>query len=197
MAANFSAKNKLGDDHPLARRASPAASIHYEPLAEGQSGTLQSLAAMRAAVLGQIPPDYSGYRDPYNQQAAISIVRGSANEIAALLRFVRDQIFYVNHPWNMQVVKDCKRTLESRQGDCVSKSVCLATLLAACGITPQFIAQAPDGENFSHVYVEADVNGRYVPLDPTADGRDGRPYGDIGWFQVLPREGLERVYQIF
>jgi transglutaminase-like putative cysteine protease len=194
-AKNSRAVNQTGNYTPMNR--SYAASLHVEPLADGIDGTFQTLAAMRSAVLGQIPPDYSGYQDPYNAQAAASIARGSASDVAALLRYVRDSILYVDHPWNMQVVKDCKRTLESKTGDCVSKSVCLATLLAARGISSQFVAQAPNGEDHDHVYVQAFVNGQWLSLDPTADGRDGRPFGEIGWSQKLPDGGIETPYSIF
>jgi transglutaminase-like putative cysteine protease len=159
---------------------------------------MQSLGAMRDAVLGQIPPDYSGYQDPYNQQAVKRILGTRFGSVVnPLFAYVRDSILYVDHPWNMQVVKDCRRTLESRQGDCVSKSVCLATLLAARGIVSRFVAQAPDGVNHDHVYVQALVNNQWLALDPTADGRDGRPFGDVGWRQVLPIGGIETPYPIF
>ena len=97
----------------------------------------------------------------------------------------------------MQVVKDCRRTLESGSGDCVSKSVCLATLLATCGIESRFVAQATDGENYDHVYLQARLDGQWVSLDPTADGKGGRPLGDVGWAQVLPEGATETTYPIF
>lgn len=194
MAANYSAV-KTTDYNPRGTRY--AASIRYEPLRPGLDGTLQTLSVMAQAVRGEISPDHSGWSSPDNQQVAASIVRGSDNEAAALLRFIRDQIHYVEHPWDMQVVQDCRRTLESRAGDCVSKSVCLATLLGARGIVSRFVAQAPDGVNHDHVYVEALINGQWVPLDPTADGLNGRPLGDVGWRHVLPEGGIETPYPVF
>jgi|SRR5882672_377387 len=196
-AKNSRAVSKTGNYTPMNR--SYAASLHVEPLQDGIDGTFQTLAVMRSAVLGQIPPDYSGYEDPYNNQMAMHIVGGPWRSLAPdkLLQFVRDQILYIDHPWNMQVVKDCRRTLESKTGDCVSKSVCLATLLATWGIHSQFVAQAPNGEDYDHVYVQAFVNGQWVSLDPTADGRDGRPFGEVGWSQKLPDGGIETPYSIF
>ena len=181
----------------LAHSSVPAASLHVEPLINGIGGTYQTLDAMARAVRGEIPPDYSGWDDLYNQKAASSIVFGGGDQLAALLAFVRDSIQYVNHPWNMQVMQDCRRTLESRQGDCVSKSVCLATLLACRGVASRFVAQAPDGQGHDHVYVQADIDGQWVSLDPTADGREGRPFGDVGWSQTLPVGGIETPHSIF
>jgi Transglutaminase-like superfamily len=196
MAANFSAI-KTSDYHPFATR-NYAASLHVEPLREGIDGTFQTLAAMAQAVNGQISPDFSGYQDSHNIEAANAIIGTSFGWTAKpLFQFVRDSILYINHPWNMQVVQDCKRTLEFQTGDCVSKSVCLATLLACRGMASRFVAQAPDGANYDHVYVQVLRNGQWVSLDPTADGRDGRPFGDVGWSQTLPDGGIETPYTIF
>ncbi len=201
MAANTGAYPTTAIDQHLAHRIAPAASpspsVEYRALLGGDAGTFQTLDVMAQSVRGEIPPDYSGYRDAYNAQAAGAIVRGNVIAPVALLRYVRDQISYVDHPWNMQVVKDCRRTLESGSGDCVSKSVCLSTLLASCGITSRFVAQATDGQNYDHVYVQARLDGKWVSLDPTADGIEGRPLGDVGWSQVLPDGGIETPYSIF
>jgi len=188
--------------HPASNLSAPAVTTYY-PLADGAGGTLQTLSLMRECVIGQAPPDYSGYTDPHNLSAATQICAMSGNadatqqaQIAALFAFCRDQISYIEHPFNMQVVQDCKRTLESRQGDCVSKSVCLATLLACMGITSRFVAQAPDDDGFTHVYVEAWGDNDWLALDPIADGQQGRPLGDVGWRQQLPDGGFETPYEI-
>jgi hypothetical protein len=198
MGAAFPTHNNLQPDYVVTAPA-VSHSVSYSPLAEGVEGTIQSLDAMRRAVLGQIAPDFSGFSDAYNQQAAMAIVGGPWKSEApqALLAYCRDQIQYINHPWDLQVVQDCRRTLESGTGDCVSKSVCLATLLACWGIESRFVAQAPQDGDFSHVYVEANLDGQWVALDPTADGKDGRPFSSVGWFQRLPDGGFETTYTIF
>jgi len=194
MAATSSATVSTSNYNP--ERCASAAT-YCEPLLEGVGGTFQALDAMARAVRGEISPDFSGYRDAHNAAAALGIGRESINPAVALFRYVRDQIAYVDHPMSVQVVKDCQRTLESGEGDCVSKSVCLATLLASLGIEPRFVAQARDGANYDHVYVEAYLSGQWVALDPTADGKDGRPLGDVGWSQQLPSGGIETSYPIF
>jgi hypothetical protein len=50
------------------------------------------------------------------------------------------------------------------------------------------------------VYVEAQLaegSKDWTALDPTADGRDGRPGGDVGWTQRLADGGFEMSYSIF
>jgi hypothetical protein len=191
---------------PALSHSYPEPVVTYSPLAEGVEGTFQTLDAMRGAVMGDIPPQFSGYQDQFNLRAAQTICESSLppagtgddrSQIAALFAFCRDQINYLDHPWNMQVVKDCKRTLESREGDCVSKSVCLATLLASLGHASRFVAQAPSNNDYDHVYVEVWTDGQWLALDPTADGQEGRPLADVGWRQALPAGGIETPYTIF
>lgn len=174
-------------------------SISREPLADGVDGTIQTLELMASTVRGGMPPDHSGFADVLVRKTAAAIVgryRG-ASPLAALFLYVRDSISYIDHPWNEQVVQDCRRTLELRTGDCVSKSVCLSTLAASLQFTPRFVAQCPDGAEFNHVYVEVWDGGQWLPLDPTADGQGGRPLGGVGWFQVLPDYGCEMTQNIF
>ncbi|MBO0719207.1 MAG: transglutaminase domain-containing protein [Blastocatellia bacterium] len=175
----------------------------YQSLSEGTQGTLQTLGAMRDAVTIGLPPEYVSYKDGSNAVAAARITSYSPDTskhqlAAAIYQFARDQVSYIDHPWNMQVVQDAKRTLQLRTGDCVSKSVLVSTLLASLGIKSRFVAQATTIEGFDHVYVEAQLeDGSWLALDPTADGKDGRPAGHVGWSQRLADGGFEMAYEIF
>lgn len=170
---------------------------------DGAEGTFQALDLMARAVRGECAPDFSGYDDPYNRHAARQIIAHAAprattwDVMAALFRWCRDRVLYVDHPWNVQQVQDARRTIERRTGDCVSKSVCLATLLASQGIVSRFVAQCPDGEDYSHVYVEAWMGWDWIGLDPVASGTEGRPLGEVGWRQALPDGGFESTQEIF
>lgn len=176
------------------RASSP--SIELFLLEMGSEGTYQTLDAMAACVRGECPPDFSGCQDEWIRRKAEDIVRNvkgqDANgEIKALFDFVRDKITYRKHPINQQRLQDCRRTLEFRSGDCVSKSVCLATLLAALGYEPRFVAQNLDGNEYSHVYVEVETPSGWLPLDPVAETQP------MGWTQPLPATGHETVQSIF
>lgn len=170
--------------------------IEYRPLAEGSAGTFQALDAMKAAVFGQIPPDYSGYMDEFNRRAAEKVCAGVPGQddraqIAALFDYVTHTIKYVPHPVNQQRVQDCRRTLELGSGDCVSKSICLVTMLASIGHEARFVAQCLDGDSYSHVYVECQTPGGYLALDPVAEDKP------IGWFQPVPDGGFETTWSCF
>lgn len=173
--------------------------VTYKPMSDGTAGTIEALTAMKQAVLKGFPPEYSGYEDPFNQSyaKALTAYQYDGEPAAALYRFCRDEIAYIDHPWNQQVVQDSKRTILLRTGDCVSKSVCLSTLLASLSRLSRFVAQASTPDGFDHVYVEAWVAGKWVALDPTADGLNGRPRGDVGWTQTLHDGGFEMAFAIF
>jgi transglutaminase-like putative cysteine protease len=171
-------------------------SVEYRPLFDGDAGTFQTLDAMRDAVLGRIPPDYSGINDPFNIRAARSICASAPNDeraqIAALFNWVIANITYTPHPWNQQTVQDARRTLELKQADCVSLSVLLATLAAALGYQSQFVAQWIDGESASHVYLEVFMpSGEVIALDAVASDQP------IGWRQPTEDGGFEVPWPIF
>jgi transglutaminase-like putative cysteine protease len=168
----------------------------YLPLSDGPEGTFESLEWMARAVRGEVPPHYSGYLDDYNRWAAQKItgrLSGAIgrSEIAALFDYVSHRLKYESHPFNQQTIQDCRRTLEIGSGDCVSKSVCLATLLASFGCPVRFVAQSPDCREYTHVYVEAFLDGQWVALDPVAEDQP------MGWRQPLPDGGCETPWEIF
>lgn len=195
MAANYGAKFMAGDgcstSNPRAYAANPF-TIEYRPLAGAQVGIFQTLDAMRDAVLGAIPPDFSGYQDAYNQCAAAEICAGARGAacLSALFHFVANSIEYKPHPHERQWLQDCRRTLEIGAGDCVSKSVCFATLSACLGFKPRFVAQN-DGGEFLHVYVEVLTPEGWAPFDPVANDEPQ------GWTQPLPDGGFETPWEIF
>ena len=182
-------------DHHLAfDNTAPAVSL--VPLVEGAQGTWQTLNAMRDCVLGQVPPDYSGYQDEFNISAANNICArsspGHKAQIAALFNYCAHKIQYLEHPINQQVCQDARRTIEIGSGDCVSLSVLLSTLLACLGYHSRFVAQCLDGNDYSHVYVEVlTPDGNWLALDPVA--RD-KP---MGWLQPVLDGGFSTTWMIF
>lgn len=170
-------------------------SLELIPLLDGSDGTYQSLEVMAQAVRGEIGPDYSGFQDEWVKGVAESVCVGrtghTREQIAALFQFVTQRIEYVLHPMNMQVCQDARRTIEIGNGDCVSMSVLLTTLLACLGYKPYFIAQFVDGEEASHVYVGLRLNGEEIRLDPVAKNEP------MGWSQPTDDGGFELEWRIF
>lgn len=175
----------------------PSHSIEYRSLPDGDGATFMTLDAMRDAVLGRIGPDYSGVNDQFNIETAKQIVAGvyvldARAQIAALFNWVIANITYEPHPINQQTLQDARRTLELKRGDCVSLSVLLATLLACLGYQSRFVAQWPEGDSASHVYVEVLLpNGNWLALDAVAKDQP------IGWRQPTMDGGFEVQWEIF
>src|SRR5215475_2175834 len=169
----------------------------YRALPAGDDATFDTLSAMRDAVLIGLAPEYSCYQDEFNIRAAHAITSGATQHarmdvIAALFDFAAHQIQYVAHPLNEQTLQDAKRTMRKGEGDCVSLSVLLATLLAAVGIRSRFVAQWVDGREASHVYVEAELeDGTWIALDAVASGEP------MGYRQPLQTGGFEVSQEIF
>lgn len=173
-------------------------SIWREQLEDGANGTRRTLAAMAAAVRGEIAPDYAGYLDERIRWAALSIcchVPGHhyRDEIAALLAYCRDSIHYRLDPVETERIQAPLQTLELRSGDCDDKCILLASLLAALGHVPRFVAQH-NGQEFDHVYCETLINGHWIALDPTADGRGGLTLAGVGWRNPARAEWIYRIF---
>jgi transglutaminase-like putative cysteine protease len=188
-------------NYQLADVTAPAASpsIEYRALLDGDSGTFQTLDAMKDAVLGRIGPDYSGFQDPYIVKFANEIYdktlgRQGRERVASLFNWVITNITYEPHPINQQTLQDARRTLELKRGDCVSLSVLLATLLSALdySLTSRFVAQWVDGASASHVYVEVHMpDGEWLALDAVAKDQP------MGWRQKTLDGGFECAWEIF
>lgn len=173
-------------------------SISTERLPDGPRGTERTLQVMSAAVRGELPPDHAGYLDERIRRVALSVcsaVPGHLHEreLAALLAFVRDRIQYRLDPAGVERVQDPLTTLELQSGDCDDKCVLLAALLAAIGHTPRFVAQF-NGAEFDHVYCEALLDGRWIALDPTADGRGGVQLAGLDWRNPAQAEWTYRIF---
>lgn len=173
-----------------------APQVAWETLPTGDAGIQRTLAAMEAAVR-------AGIRDPLVVQTARRIVarvpeRDTRAEAEAIFRWLQAHLRYTRDPTDYELLVGPARFLREIQAhgaaveDCDSASMALAALLQAIGIRTRFrvlSGEAPRGPDsrFSHVYVEAFMDGEWVPLDPTIRGR---PPG----FRPLGR-GREAVYE--
>jgi transglutaminase superfamily protein len=174
-------------------------------LPDGPEATFTTLAAMAALVRGESPlgvsfgelPDISGYQDErivnFAERLVDSCLVDSHCEVEKLFDFVAHKITYLAHPIDKQVAQDAWRTIQFQTGDCVSKSVLLATLLASLGYRPFFIAQyMSDETGYSHVYCAViDGSGNELRLDPVASDKP------MGWSQPVSDGGFETSFPIF
>lgn len=174
--------------------------VTTEHLPSGIAGTRRTLDVMAAAVRGELGPDFVGYRSESIRQFANQVCSGvqrHEGELGTLFFFVRDRVQYRLDPVQVERVQDPAQTLQLGSGDCDDKCVLLAALLASIGHVTRFVVQAQQAVQFDHVYCETWLPApvaHWIAVDPTADGRAGRPLGNLGWRNPAP---VEWVYQIF
>jgi transglutaminase-like putative cysteine protease len=66
-------------------------------------------------------------------------------------------------------------------GDCDDRAVLLQSLCEALGYRTRFaLIRGPGRDDYSHVYSEVLVDGRWIPADPIMNGNQGRPLFALG-----------------
>lgn len=177
--------------------------VTLHALAEhNDTATGQTVAQMRAAVLGEIGPDFAGWRYEPLRLKAEEILRGVPSgfdgEVQGLFAFARDGITYRHDQVDTQRVQDAWQTVQRQSGKCVDKVIVLAVMLAAMGYVSRFVVQrVRPGEDWSHVYLEVwdEANQRWLALDPTGDGQAGRHFAGIGWKQPAHEEATFDIFK--
>jgi hypothetical protein len=144
--------------------AFPPTVYYRAPLMSGDAGVEQTINHMRALV-------DEALRDPAINRLARDIVQSvpafdDLAEANALYEWVRRNIRFTKDPVNKETLYPPAELLKIRAGDCDDISMLLGTLLMAIGYPARLMTVAAGGDEFSHVYVEANINGEWIPLDP-------------------------------
>ena len=177
----------------LPRRYLPAplsqARIDLRGIPKGYPGTLKTLDHIQALVR-------QGAKDFYVRQKAIDILLQSRvhpkdylGEIKALFKWVQQNIRYTRDPYRVEALHSARRMLALRAGDCDDMTILLAAMLESIGHPTRLIIIGPtqfQPNLFSHIYLEANLRGRWISLDATM------PF-PVGW---APRAGVKQVISI-
>lgn len=145
--------------------------VQLGTLADGDKGTMQTLGVMRRLAR-------DGAKDLAVRETAISVLestRARAHdtmaELCALYRYVRDRVRFTRDIVNVETLQSPRYTLKVMSGDCDDRATLLAALCMSVGIPCRLnfkvVAANPRTNQFSHVYVTANVNGREIGMDPT------------------------------
>lgn len=168
-------------------------------LADGAAGNIQTLQSMATFVIRDAG-------SPFARNLALCIVNGisghdEAAQVTALFNYAQKCIAYQMHPLTAQWVQDLERSASVyKSGDCTSKSVALATLLASLGYYSDFRVcnYSPGSSDFSHVFVIACLSdGTKIPLDPSSPDSapgwqsDCANMSDYKYWQSAPLMGDE------
>jgi Transglutaminase-like superfamily len=153
----------------------PQVNLGFIP--KGYLGTQTTLKHIQALIR-------SGAKDFYVRQKAIDILLSKAvkpkdywGEIKALFEWVQHNVRYTKDPFRVEVLHSARRLLELRAGDCDDMTIVLGAMLEAIGHPVRLVVTGPDPlrpQLFSHIYLEAFHQGRWLPLDATM------PY-PMGW----------------
>lgn len=166
----------------------PQVSLGFIP--KGYLGTQTTLKHIQALIR-------AGAKDFYVRQKAIDILLAKAvapkdylGEIKALFEWVQHNVRYTKDPFRVEVLHSARRLLELRAGDCDDMTILLGSMLEAIGHPVRLIIIGPDPRRpqlFSHIYLEAYYNGRWIPLDATMPHAMGwEPHTFVK--QVIPIE---------
>lgn len=160
---------------PQQRSPRHLSGIHYRaPLLSGEAGTKQTIAVMRKLVDQAVS-------DPSFNRFAVEIVRGVApfdhmREVQAVYQWVQRNIRYTMDPVTKEKLYSPQDLLKIRAGDCDDIAMLMGALVIALGFPARLVtiaANATDPNEFSHVYLEAEVppgSGQWVAMDAARSG---------------------------
>jgi transglutaminase-like putative cysteine protease len=150
------------------------------PLAEPQVSidTIPSgFGGTQATVRRMISLIREGAKDFYVRQRAIDVLfaigvppKDYLGEIGAIFRFVQGHLRYTRDPHQTEVLHSARRLLSLRAGDCDDHTILLGAMLKSIGHPVRIVLTGPDPKRprlFSHVYLEVEHRGEWIPLDAT------------------------------
>lgn len=135
----------------------------------GMAGVDLTIQEMSRAAMGQWGAGSERIRD-----LAVSIIRAARvperdqmGEVVALKNWVQDNVRYVRDPlWYESITFPESIAFDVKTGDCDDHVVLLAALLGAVGIPSRFVTFGIQSATQTHVAMEAQVKGEWIPLDP-------------------------------
>jgi len=144
-------------------------SVQSEPLLAGDDGTAQTIARIRALV-------EQGKKDPRVNHATGKLLRIAGvkphdrmGEIRAIFFGVLHNIRFTQDPEGTETLRPAATTLEWGFGDCDDiNAILLPSMLKTIGFNVRLVtiaAHPGDPKQFSHVYCEVYLRGRWIPLD--------------------------------
>jgi hypothetical protein len=169
------------------------AQIHSytEALAEGDAGVAQTVRGNNRArsMCGLID---QGKKDPRIRELAAQIIRKAgvrafdfSGEYRAILAWVIRNIRWTRDPTNKEGIQDAATTLKWGIADCDCFSILICSLLGSIGGRTRLVtiaSRADDPEQFSHIFPEVRLDGRWIPVDA---GRRSPAWakGPSNWFR--------------
>ncbi|MCS7231743.1 MAG: transglutaminase-like domain-containing protein [Elusimicrobiota bacterium] len=102
----------------------------------------------------------------YHKEKIIDVIR--------VFNFLKKKIRFLRDIYKIETVKTLKHIVEEIQkkgklvGDCDDLSMLIAGVLKSIGYPVRFVVTAtPGSEKFNHIFVEANIDNNWYPLDLT------------------------------
>jgi transglutaminase-like putative cysteine protease len=177
---------------PCRQLVTPRITVLHVP--SGNKGTLAT-----AGIIADMIRD--GAKDFRVRQKAIEIFRIAGvkakdryGEIRALFEWVRRNVRYTRDIFRVETLHTARRMLELRAGDCDDMTILLGAMLMSTGHPVRLVLagfRKSKPHCYSHIYLEVNLGGNWIALDPTMD----RPLGwapPALWKRVcdIEREGI-------
>ena len=144
-------------------------SVQSEPLLAGDDGTAQTIARIRTLV-------EQGKKDPRVNYATGKFLRMAGvqphdrmGELKAIFYGALRHVRFTQDPEGTETLRPAATTLEWGFGDCDDiNAILLPSMLKTVGFNVRLVtiaAHPGDPKQFSHVYCEVYLRGRWIPLD--------------------------------
>jgi Transglutaminase-like superfamily len=138
------------------------------PLSGGDAGVEQTIAAMRRLI-------DEGKKDPLVHEAAANILRNARirafdwmGEVQSIGEWVGRNIRFTRDVYGKETLHSAREIIRLGIGDCDDFTILICSLLGTIGVKTQIkTISSPrlDPSQFTHVYPEAEVEGRWIPVD--------------------------------
>ena len=132
---------------------------------------------------------WEGQTSPRVRQFAIEALRrvkpkDALSEVGALYHTTCREIHYLADPLGSEFLQHPEVTINTAAGDCDDMSILLASTLLmsellSVGYPVRYKLVGFRNQPFSHVFLEAQINGKWVVLDPVAGSATAQMLKDV------------------
>ena len=148
----------------------PPARVAIRNVPKGRRGTLTTAGMIAKMIL-------AGAKDFHVRQKAIQVFRAYGvpakdrlGEVCALFEWVRRNVRYTRDIFRVELLHTARRLLQLRAGDCDDMTILLGAMLLSTGHPVRLVLTGFDAARphvYSHIYLEVNVNGHWIPADTT------------------------------
>lgn len=142
--------------------------MNYKMPKAQRTQKIEKLNGFTGDIIDSVISCYNDTKEQTKDFAQDFIRNSDYDTCKAIAEFVYKTINYKEDPVGKQWIKTPARFIEDREGDCKSYSIFICSCLANLGIEHAFRFVCYKGNDYTHVYVVAYINGEELPIDVVA-----------------------------